>query len=187
MAPSSSRVRGFAYDASQLGWRVLLGAILLGLLAGVVEALAWRGGAANPPFEGAEGACPGGRQPPCFDGLPDLSSLPAELVPMLLYTLAILVFLSLSLPSLFTGVWEGIHGRWRSAALAGLSFIGSLLVVIGTETIPHAVVALPCSVLDPDLCSRFHQLEHVLFGLIPLTLVYRTALLRWTPGVLFSD
>ena len=172
-----------ARGTARLAWRVLLLAIPLGLLAGIVDAFGWQARPPPPGFQGEEGACQGGGRPPCFDGLPDLSSLPPELVPMLLYLLAILVFLSLSLPSLFAGVWEGIRGRWRSAGVAGLSFFGPLLLVIGTETIPHAVVVMPCSVLDPNLCSRFHQLEHVAFGVIPLTLLYRAMLLRWSPRV----
>ena len=59
-----------------------------------------------------------------------------------------------------------------------------MLVFIGTEIIPHAVVALPCGVLDADFCSRFHQLEHVMFGLVPMTLLYGAALLHWSPGVI---
>ena len=105
-------------------------------------------------------------------------------MPTLLYTLALVVFVGLALPSLVAGAWEGIRGRWRSAGGALLTFGGPLLVFIGVETVPHAVVALPCGVLDPDLCSRFHQLEHLLFGLVPMALLYRAALLRWSPGVI---
>lgn len=184
MTASPSRLRRLANGAAHLGWRALLGAIPLGLLAGIVEALVWTTGPAKPPFEGEEGACTGGRQPPCFDGLPDLSSLPLELVPTLLYVFAVFIVLALSLPSLLASLGEALYRRWRSAALACLTFAGPMLVFIGTETVPHAVAVLPCRILDADLCSRFHQLEHVLFGLIPLTLLYRAVLLRWSPSVI---
>ncbi|HEY8648042.1 MAG TPA: hypothetical protein VIM50_01600 [Candidatus Limnocylindria bacterium] len=165
-----------------IGWRVLLFAIAIGLLAGVVEAVVWGATPAESGFQGNEGECPGGRQPPCFD-LPDISSLPLALVPMVPYVLALVVFLALGVPGLVAGVWDVAQRRWRAAARALLTFAGPMLVFIGTETVPHAVLAVPCGILEPDLCSRLHQLEHVLFGLVPMTLLYRSALLRWSPGV----
>lgn len=174
-----------AHAAARVGWRVLLAAIAIGLVAGVVEPFVWQPGPAESAFVGEEGQCAGGRQPPCFDlDLPDISSLPLALVPMALYVLAALLFLALSLPSLVAGAWDAIHGRWRSAGRATLAFAGPILVFIGTEIVPHAVVALPCGVLAPDFCSRFHQLEHVMFGLVPMTLLYGAALLRWSPGIM---
>lgn len=183
MTASRSSPQRLAHVAARVGWRVLLAAIAIGLVAGVVEPFVWQPGPVDSAFVGNEGQCAGGRQPPCFD-LPDISSLPPALVPMLLYVLAVLLFLALSLPSLVAGAWDASHGRRRSAGRAILTFAGPMLVFIGTEIVPHAVVALPCGVLDPDFCSRFHQLEHVMFGLVPMTLLYGAALLRWSPGVI---
>lgn len=182
MTASPFGLQRLAHAAARVGWRVLLAAIAIGLVAGVVEPFVWQPGPAESAFVGDEGQCAGGRQPPCFD-LPEISSLPLALVPMALYVLAVLVFLALALSSLVAGAWDGIHGRWRPMGRAILTFAGPLLVFIGTELVPHAVVALPCGALDPDICGRFHQLEHVLFGLVPMTLVYGAALRRWSRGV----
>lgn len=157
--------------------------LAIGLVAGLVEPFVWQPGPAESSFSGDEGQCAGGRPPPCFDRL-DISAVTLADVPTLLYTLALVVFVGLALPSLVAGAWEGIRGRWHSAGGALLTFGGPLLVFIGVEIVPHAVVTLPCGILDPDLCSRFHQLEHLLFGLVPMALLYRAALLRWSPGVI---
>lgn len=135
MTASPSRPQRLAHAAARVGWRVLLAAMAIGLVAGVVEPFVWQPGPAESAFVGDEGQCAGGRQPPCFD-LTDISSLPLALVPMVLYVLAVLLFLALSLPSLAAGAWDAIHGPWRSAGRAILTFAGPMLVFIGDRDRP---------------------------------------------------
>ena len=178
-----SRLSRVAQASARLGWRLLLFANAIGVVAGVVEAITWVPTAPEETFQGIEGACPGGAAPPCFD-VPDIALLPLALVPMVPYVLSLVLFLVLAVPSLLAAASGAMHGRWRPAAREVVTFTAPLLVLIGMETIPHLVLAAPCGPPGLDVCNRFHQLEHVVLGLVPMTLLYRLALLRWSPGVI---
>lgn len=74
-----------------------------------------------------------------------------------------------------------------------LTFLGPVLVLIGTEIIPHlfnpCYYALQLGRRYPSVCeyaewgadfsSRWHLANHTLVGAIPLVLLYRLAIRKW--------
>ena len=134
------------------------------------------------------------KDPPCFGGggLPGARDLPATL-PFLGYGLAI----ALGLPSVLAGGWDVLRGRWAPGGRRLLAFVGPVLVVFGTEILPHLVspclpAALGADWLPPvcertergvDVADRWHALDHALVGALPMAALYRLALRRWRPDV----
>ena len=133
------------------------------------------------------------RGPPCFGGggLPGLSDLPVVL-PVLGYGLAI----ALGLPSVLAGGWDLLRGRWGAGGRRLLAFVGPLLVLVGTEVVPHVISpCLPAELgagWQPGVCERqehggldvgdrWHALDHALVGAVPMAALYWLALRRWRP------
>ncbi|MDQ3466769.1 MAG: hypothetical protein M3411_00855, partial [Chloroflexota bacterium] len=133
--------------------------------------------------------------PPCFGGggLPSVSSLPVAL-PFLGYGFAIV----LGVPSVPAAGWDLLRGRWASGGRRLLAFAGPVLVVVGTELVPHLLS--PCLPAElgaewvPGVCERhpvhgwdikdrWHALDHALVGALPMAALYRWALRRWRPDV----
>jgi hypothetical protein len=71
-------------------------------------------------------------------------------------------------------------------------FIGPLLILIGTEIVPH--VLSPCLVTETRICEltsegadvrdRWHPLDHALVGALPMASLYWITLRRWRPDLL---
>ncbi len=180
--PPSTRWQGGADRLAHLAWLVLLLAIAIGLVGGVIVA------AVAPSRPAAVAArddpCP---DPPCFDfgsGLPGAAD-----IPMVVTELCYLVAVVLSVPSALAAAWDGLHRRWAAAGRRLLTFIGPVLVVAGTEILPHvlpvcAVLPQVCEELDRggrDVANRWHQLDHTLLGAVPMAFLYWVALRRWRP------
>ena len=97
----------------------------------------------------------------------------------------------LGVPSLLAGVWNLVRGRASSAGPRLFAFVGPALVLVVTEALPHALV--PCGILpgvcedvlgrDPGVTGRWHQLDHVLVGALPVVGLYWWTLRRWHPGL----
>ena len=135
--------------------------------------------------------CP---DPPCFGGggLPGPSDIPV-VVPFLGYGLAV----ALGLLSALAGGWDLLRGRWAAGGRRLLAFAGPVLVLAGTELVPHlASPCLPAALgadwLPPgcertaqgvDVAGRWHALDHALVGALPMAALYRLALRRWRPDV----
>ena len=176
------RWQRWADRLARLGWLVLLMAVAIGLLGGTVVA-AVGPSRPEPSAARAPDPCP---EPPCFDigGMPGVEDLP-----MVLTGLCYLVAVLLGMPSVPGAVWDARRGRWARAGTRLLVFVGPVLVVAGTEVIPHV---LPVCALLPRLCEgvggggrdvagRWHQLQHTLLGALPLVVLYGAALRRWRP------
>jgi hypothetical protein len=119
----------------------------------------------------------------------------AAVIPVLGYPLTIL----LGLPGLATGLWNAARGRAAAASQGLLTFVGPVVVFLGTEIVPHLLdpcyltLALAGMRLSEFSCeyspvsgaavaARWHLLSHTLLGALPLATLYRLALRRWHPA-----
>ncbi len=185
----SARWQRVADRLARWAWPVLLASVALALLGGAVV------GAWNPETEGPEPYVDECADPPCFGGggLPGARDLPVVL-PFLGYGLAIV----LGVPSVVAGGWDLLQGRWAAGGRRLLAFAGPVLVVVGTELVPHLVS--PCLPAElgaawvPGACERhpvhgwdiedrWHALDHALVGALPMAALYRLALRRWRPAI----
>ena len=166
------------------GCRVLLVSAVLYLIGGIVFAIV--GDAVSQPAQSEESECV---DPPCFDL--DLSGLELGDVIGVLWLPGYLLSIGLGLPSLLAGVAAAARGRWAAGGRWLLAFVGPVMVLVGTEVVPHAV--LPCGVF-PGVCEdvpgygrsvtgRWHQLDHALVGAVPMAALYWAARRRWHPDV----
>ena len=172
---------------AQAAVALILAAAVAGLAGGVLLALVGDSGRPDEgrTFPGPE-ACP---NPPCApESLPPLSSLPAAL-PLLILGLAVFA----AGVALLIGAVRALRGSRRLLGTGALVLLGTLLVVIGMEIVPHLVN--PCLVAEaPDLCARsagdvdiadrFHALWHALVGTLPLAAGLWWLLRRWRPDAL---
>ena len=95
----------------------------------------------------------------------------------------------LAVPGLLAGGVDLLRGRRAFVAARLLALVGPLLVLVGTEAVPHA---LACPLLPwtceglPDhgwtIADQWHQLDHALVGAAPLTALYGWALAGWRPA-----
>jgi hypothetical protein len=122
-------------------WRVLILAVGMAIVGSVFYAATWEPGPALRPVE----EC---LKPPCFGGggAPQLRDLPV-IVPMIGYGFAIL----LGIPSAVRGAWSLVRGKPAGAGKLLLVFTGPLLVLVGTEIVPH--VLSPCLITDTGICE----------------------------------
>lgn len=167
---------------ARYGWRVVVVAVGLAIVGGVFYAATWKPGRAPAPLEECA-------NPPCFGGggLPSPRDLPV-VVPVMGYGLAIL----LGMASGIAGALSRQGGRPRRAVRSLLPLIGALLILIGTEIVPH--VLSPCLVTETGICEltsegvdvrdRWHPLDHALVGALPMAGLYWIALRRWRPDLL---
>jgi hypothetical protein len=168
--------------AARYGWRLLILGVGLAIVGSVFSAATWEPGAVARPLEECV-------NPPCLglDGGPQLRDLPV-VVPMILYGVAIL----LGIPSAVRGAWSLVRGKSAGAGQLLLPFIGPLLVLVGTEIIPH--VLSPCLITESGICEvtsegtdvrdRWHAVDHTLVGTVPMTAGYWLALRRWRSDLL---
>jgi len=185
----SARWQRGADRLARWAWPVLLASVALALVGGLVVA-AWNPDTGDP--QPSVDAC---ENPPCFGGggLPGAHGLPVVL-PVLGYGLAVV----LGLPSLLAGGWDLLRGRRAAGGRRVLAFAGPVLVVAGTELIPHLVspclptelgVGRPPPVCERteehglDVAGRWHALDHALVGAVPTAALYWLALRRWRPDV----
>lgn len=162
---------------ARYGWRVLVLAVGLAIVGSVFYAATWKPGPAPRPVKECV-------NPPCFGGggAPQLRDLPV-VAPMIGYGLAIL----LGIPSAVRGAWSLVRGKPAGAGRLLLVFIGPLLVLVGTEIVPH--ILSPCLITDTGICEvtsegtdvrdLWHPLDHTLIGAVPMAALYWTALRRW--------
>jgi hypothetical protein len=180
------RFSAVAEHLARFGWLVLVASVATMILGSVVVAV-WNPETAASPAEAEE--C---ENPPCLGGggMPGLADLPT-VISFIGYGLAIL----LGVPSAMAGVWSILRGRWSIGGRSLLVFVGPLLVLAGTELVPHVVN--PCIVADltsdelpgyceqtesgTDIGGRFHALHHAVVGALPMALLYTWALRRWRP------
>jgi hypothetical protein len=166
-----------------LGLRLVLGAAVVGVLAGVVESALWE------PVARADERADACLDAPCPpESLPDLRQLPL-LVPPLGYLLASVLGVSALLLSLLSG------GRWRSRRRVLLPVLGPVAVFVALEVVPHIVN--PCLVADAlgdslpvgcastvhgvDVHDRWHALHHAVVGGLPAAVGYAALLRRRRP------
>ncbi len=175
-AATPARWQRLADRLARYGWRVLLLSIAVGLIGGVVLAAVWQ---SDESVGGMSGP-----------GLRDL--------PMIVSTLGYLLTILLGVPSLLAGAWDFLRGHWAAGGRRTLVFVGPVLFVVGTETIPHLLnpclfaLALSGKRL-PEMCdygewgtdfaARWHLLDHTLVGAIPFAALYWRALRKWRPDV----
>lgn len=156
---AAARWQGYADRLAHLGWLALVAMMAFGLVAGTIVALIHR---------------------------PEVDWTVYN-IPYMVQNLGYLLVLVLSLPSLVSGAWDIIRGRWAQGARGLLVFIGPLLVIAGTEgLVSH--LALGCAVTswacqDGDFTVQWHQLHHTLVAGLPLLGVYWLALRRWRPAI----
>lgn len=177
---------------ARCAWAVLLVAVAVALVGGIIGAVTWQPSANPVPAPVDECA-----NPPCFGGgsSPGVRDLP-WIITMLGYLLAI-VF---SLPSLFAAGWDFLRARWQAGSRRLLAFVGPVLLLVGTEIVPHLLN--PCSFAlaaggkrlpefycayspewGADFADRWHLLDHALVGALPLIMCYWLALRRWHPAI----
>ncbi len=178
VAPESSPAhwQRLADRLAQYGWLVLLGSIAVGFVGGVIVAVIWQS-------DESAGAMPG-------PGLQDL--------PMIISMLGYLLVILLGVPSLLAGAWDFLRGHWTAGGRRILVFVGPVLLLVGTEIVPHLLN--PClfalelggkrlpGMCDygewgTDFAARWHLLDHTLVGAIPFAALYWSALRKWRPGV----
>lgn len=172
-----------SYDAAVLqrvadrtagyGRRVLLAAVSVALVGGIVEVLVWQ-----PSAGPTSDVC---LRPPCGpEGLPGLSDV-ATVLPIVGYLLVIV----LGIPGLLAGIWDLVHGAGRDGGHRLLAFVGPVLVLVGTETIPHLADLGICAAISglcgyspefgTDINDRWHPLNHAVLGALPMTVIYWSA------------
>lgn len=177
--------------ASQLahtGWLVLLVSVACMIVGSAVVAV-WNPDINAPPAEATE--C---ENPPCFGGggMPSVADLPTVLA-FVGYGLAVL----LGAPHALGGTWSVLRGQWRRGLPRLLVVVGPVLVVAGTELVPHVVN--PCLAAEltqnelPGFCEhtesgadiggRVHAMHHAVVGALPMAVLYTWALRRWQPDV----
>ena len=161
-------------------WRLLLGAVIGGLVGGAVVAIA-------SPSGGEEGL---------------------RLLPYQLQAMAYAVATLLALPGLLAGVWDCLRGRWGQGARRLLTFAGPVAVFFANELGSHLLV--PCGLTEslgwgtpdwgPSPCpggmhptaagrqvfERIHQLHHTLLAGAPVAAIYWLALRRWHRRIIAS-
>lgn len=185
------RLSGWQQMANRLahiGWLVVLVSVAFMIVGSAVGAV-WYPDTNSPPAETTE--C---ENPPCFGGggMPGLADLPT-VIAFGGYGLAVL----LGVPSALWGAWNVLRGRWRLGLPELLVVVGPLLLVAGTELVPHVVN--PCLAADltrdellgfcehtesgTDIGGRVHALHHAVVGALPMALLYTWALRRWQPDV----
>ena len=161
---------GAADRLARYGWRVLLAALLVAVIGGIVASFIWEPGAGT-----ISANCP---SPPCApESLPGLRDF-AKVLPILGQLLAIL----LGVPSAIVGGRSLLRGRPSEGGRRLAAFVGPVLVLLGTEILPH-VATIGLCVTVPEICSyspergsdisdRWHPLGHALLGAFPMTLMY---------------
>lgn len=177
--------RQAAHRLARYGWYVLLVGLALGLLGGVLSALDGPGGAPEAVTTTEDDLCP---NPPCLDM--DLAGMPPSAIPNLLQLLGYTLAAVLGVPSLLAGGQDLLRGRRALGAGRLLAFLGPLLILVGTELVPHAIDVcrlLPWACEDSprhgwSIADQWHQLDHALIGALPLTILYGWALRRWHPA-----
>ncbi len=111
-----------------------------------------------------------------------------------LYGLAIL----LGAPSALVGVWSVVRGRGTVGLGRLLAFVGPVLLLAGTEIVPHVIN--PCLAAEvtnndlpgfceqtesgADISGRVHALHHAIVGALPMAALYSWTLRRWRPDVI---
>jgi hypothetical protein len=116
--------------------------------------------------------------PPCApESLPGLRDL-ATVLPTLGQLLAIL----LGFPSALVGGWDLLRGRPSDGGRRLLAFVGPILVLVGTEIVPHVATIGLCTAASEmcrfspewgtDISDRWHPLAHGLLGALPMTVIY---------------
>ncbi len=189
---TASRWQHIADRLGRIGYVMLLVSVAFALLSSAVVT-AWNPDTEPPSAETTE--C---TDPPCFGGggMPGAADVPTVL-PFLGFVLAIV----LGVPGAMAGVWSLAHRQWSEGLRRVLVFAGPLVVVIGTEIVPHVVN--PCLVADltrdqlprfcgrtesgADIADRGHALHHAIVGALPMVVGYRWALRRWHTAVLPSE
>lgn len=179
VAPPAARWQRGADRLARSAWRLLLLALALGLLGGVATAIEGPTSVTETAVaeeEEEEERCP---DPPCFDLDIDLSRVQASTIPGMLQLVGFVVALLLSVPSLLAGGWDLLRARWAPGGRRLLAFAGPALVLLGTELLPHA---LACPLLPwtceqhprhgLSIAGQWHQLDHMLFGAVPLIALY---------------
>lgn len=169
---------------SGYGWRVLLVTVAVALVAGVLYPVSRTSIPEDPLLQSFD--CPA---PPCFPQT-TASRLGDLLVriPPLGYALAFL----LAVPGVVIGVRHLLAGRDDEAVPLLLTFSAILLVLVGTDILPHVVN--PCPSNGPrltavcgefagrwDVLDRWHTLFHTLLGALPLTVLFHFLIRRWRP------
>ena len=131
------------------------------------------------------------RRPPAL--ILNLAAVPPSAVPSLLQLLGYALAVALGVPGLLAGGRELLRGSPRLAVGRVLPFFGPLLVLVGTELVPHLLACplLPWTCEDHprhgwSIAGQWHQLDHALVGAVPLTALYGWALRRWHPAVATS-
>jgi hypothetical protein len=128
--PRSRRLAGW-------GLRVLFAGVVFAVVAGVTSAIL---GDIAVPTRG-DFRCD---QPPCFDLSTPSGTTPVMMVMLVFVPLSLLAFvgaLLLGIPCLLMGLIGLARGRGSAAAYGPLVFNGTLVVVIGHETLPHLLCA----------------------------------------------
>lgn len=183
--PVSAQWQWWADHLAWYAWRILLLAIVIGLVGGVITGLTGQSTIKAGPV--AEDPCP---QPPCLSL--DLDRLRLTNLPTVLWLPVYLLALVLSLPSLLAGLWDLVRLRWRDGGQRILLFVGPLLIFVGTEIVPHIVS--PCALLPSicetgleggvDVAGQWHLLDHMLVGAVPLVTLYWVILRTGCPALL---
>jgi len=167
-------------------WRVLLVAVVIGLIGGVIVAAAGPSQPVERPVQPTAECA----QPPCW-GL-DLENVGLADIPAVLWLPVYLLALALSLPGVLAGLWDAGRRRWCNSGRRLLPFVSLLLFFMGTEVIPH--VLLPCAALPGmcedlpgrgrDIAGSWHLLHHMLIGAVPMAVLLWLAFRTWRPDVL---
>ena len=163
-------------------WIVLLAAIVVGLVGGVIIAIAGEPASSGlpPPIS----VC---TEPPCWDL--DLSGIDLANLPSVISLFGYLLAVLLTVPAALAGAWELLGRRSTAGTRRVLPLVGAVLFVIGYELIPHLL--LPCAVLPGvcevtetgrDVVSRWHLLDHTLVGALPMAAFYRWMTGKWRPA-----
>jgi len=182
---SNGDLPAWTFRVAKLAVGLIFVSAAVAILGGFAVAVGWSPG--DVEQNGNDDQCV---TPPCPpESLPDLASLPVVLPVVLLGFAMIcggLVFLMAA-----SRVKQG-SGR---SVVSGLVLIaGPILILAGTEVIPHGVN--PCFVRElPHLCTetnrygvdyadRVHALGHATIGALPLTVGFWWLLRRWRPELL---
>lgn len=134
---------------ARVGFGLVLAAAALSVLAGTTVAAGWL----KPGTVAETAADERCESPPCLpESLPDPASLPIAL-PLVLIALAVV----LGAPTLLVGLLTPFRGGRRLFSTGLLVVVGPLLVLVGTEIVPHVVnpclvgeISTICASTDPD-------------------------------------